>query len=506
MSIFYICGKPGGGKSYLGVKQICEELADPKSNRYIVTNIVLNFGDREEQIELPPPWSWRVFGWLLCWFTSPPEPKFKTKVHKGLATWCHENLKHEVNLRERIRILDDQEAGEFWLYEPGRKFGQRKTIKVGKHEKEVPDFEDRAARGCLYVVDECHNYFPAREWQLTGSDATFFLSQHRKLQCDVIFITQHPEQCDKALRRLAQEYMTVRNLSREPILGFSWGNLFRYVRSLNSPQSPNPAVFESGFVRLKPEEIGDLYDTMAGVGIAGRVTPKTEARGRSPWWLAIPAALLIAGTWYVFTHIQEINAALAHGMARAFFHSAKAVSQSPGSILGVPVPIHDTNSVQTASQLIRHEIPDSLAGLDDTPTIPQILGDTPDDTNPVVCIGWTILGTNDVTIFFSDGSTAYSQDGEIQKITHHWVTAFGRRYRVICGRAESPAPSVDSFSQSQAVSVSPSISQSQGTVEVLPAVHSQTYGIQTPRINGLASMGQNRFQSQQPQPDLDYQQ
>ena len=35
-------------------------------------------------------------------------------------------------------------------------------------------------------------------------DATFFLSQHRKLNCDVILITQHPEQCDKALRRLAQ--------------------------------------------------------------------------------------------------------------------------------------------------------------------------------------------------------------------------------------------------------------------------------------------------------------
>ncbi len=47
MSIFYICGKPGGGKSYLGVRQIVEELGISTSDRYIVTNIELIFGDRE---------------------------------------------------------------------------------------------------------------------------------------------------------------------------------------------------------------------------------------------------------------------------------------------------------------------------------------------------------------------------------------------------------------------------------------------------------------------------
>lgn len=146
---------------------------------------------------------------------------------------------------------------------------------------DVPDFEDRAERGCLYVIDEVHVYFGARDWQATGGDATFFLSQHRKLNCDVVMITQHPEQTDKALRRLAQEYMSVRNLLREPILGFNLGTLFgafRYVRTLNSPQSPNPAVFESGFVSLNPEEIGKLYDTTAGVGIAGRVSGLNAAR------------------------------------------------------------------------------------------------------------------------------------------------------------------------------------------------------------------------------------
>ena len=43
------------------------------------------------------------------------------------------------------------------------------------------------------------------------------------MKCDVCMVTQHVDQCDKALRRLAQEYMTVRNLSREPVMGFRLG-------------------------------------------------------------------------------------------------------------------------------------------------------------------------------------------------------------------------------------------------------------------------------------------
>lgn len=254
MSIFFIVGKPGGGKSYLGVVQMLEELKDPTRTRNIVTNITLNLDE--------------------------------------LAVWCHKNCAHEVNIKERVRILTEAETAEFWRYEPHMEWNKRKKFTTGQgnrvREYDVPDFDGRGSPGTLYVIDEVHIHFGAREWQQTGTDCTWFLTQHRKLGCDVIFITQHPDQTDKALRRLAQEYMTVRNLSREPVMGFRVGNMFRYIRSLHSPTSTNWAPFESGYLRLKPEEIGKLYDTTAGVGIAGRVTPRVESRGRSLWWLAIP--------------------------------------------------------------------------------------------------------------------------------------------------------------------------------------------------------------------------
>jgi hypothetical protein len=380
MSVFYICGRPGGGKTYIGVKQICEELADSKSNRFIITNIALKM----------------------------PE----------LAEWCHKHCQHEVNLAERIRILDDVETGEFWLYEPGREFSRRREIQMRRRTMDVPDFEDRAERGCLYVIDEVHVYFGARDWQATGNDATFFLSQHRKLNCDVIMITQHPEQTDKALRRLAQEYMSVRNLLREPILGFNLGTLFgafRYVRTLNSPQSPNPAAFESGFVSLNPEEIGKLYDTTAGVGIAGRVAPPSSPkRGRHVAWLLLPVMAVILLGIYGFQNIGTINKFLAHTMAHLFFYSPEPASQIPVVVSHDVLPTGNNFTLNPARMF--------GGGAPPIQPVTEILY-TNEDAG-VYCTGYCVLGTN-AMVFLSDGRTAFSAYGDVQSILERRVRVFG---------------------------------------------------------------------------------
>lgn len=259
MSEFFICGKPRGGKTYLGVKWIYETLLQGKDLRPIVTNIKLN---KEEIAE---------------------------ELKKDLK------LDYRPDLTDRIRILDDGETGEFWLYAVGREFMKRRSIKMRNFSFNVPDFEDRGKEGCLYVIDEVHVYFPSAFGSKIDNedDLRFFLTQHGKMQIDIIFITQHPEQTSKVLRRLAQEYMSVRNLSREPYLGFRVGNLFRFVRSLNSPGSANPAVFESGFVGMDFEKFGKMYDTTAGVGIVGTIVKEPAKRGRSLYWLLLPLGTLL---------------------------------------------------------------------------------------------------------------------------------------------------------------------------------------------------------------------
>jgi len=507
MSIFYICGKPGGGKSYLGVRQMVEELAIEKSDRFIVTNIELIFGDREVVEEIPLPWVWRHFGWAMRLLGRPEPETERKKTLKGLASYCHEKFKHEVDLRERIRILDDQEAGEFWLYEPGRKFDGRKSLKVGKHERDVPDFEDRAKRGCLYVIDECHNYFPAREWQLTGQDATFFLSQHRKLNCDVILITQHPEQCDKALRRLAQEYMTVRNLSREPFLGFNlatWLGSFRFLRMLNSPQSANPCVFDSGFVNLNPEEIGALYDTMQGVGIAGRVIAKHEARGRSLWWVLVPVGFVAFCAVWIFTHISQIDAYIAHGMQNVLFHA----STNMVSAVHLPGPVAASSAVPAGSL----PVPAAVAS-------PAAVGASngPPVTNALWCTGYCLIGGPKA--YLSDGSVVGPDEG-LQQVCVGFVIVNGeklklRKWRdgphlvdgVLLGGVAGPvyshgtgAPVAVVASEAAPVAARPAASASaepvaydgsgydrNSLIQILPAIHANS-SPPAQRINGLASM------------------
>lgn len=279
MSIFYITGKPRGGKSYLAVEAIYKELCDPDSKRFIVTNIVLKFEE--------------IAAWMV-----------------------KDGIKHDVNLRQRVRVLTDQETGEFWCYEPGWEFKNRKKIVINRRgtEIEVPDFTyaDGSVRGdtskdnpgTFYVIDEVHIFFPSRAWQRTGEDCTYFLSQHGKMKCDVCMVTQHVDQCDKALRRLAQEYMTVRNLSREPILGFRLGSIFRFNRMLNSPTSANPYIFDSGFKTMDFAKYGSMYDTSAGVGITGSMVPNVEKRGRSLWWLVIPAVAFVA-FWLNFNRLAH---------------------------------------------------------------------------------------------------------------------------------------------------------------------------------------------------------
>jgi hypothetical protein len=434
MSVFYICGKPGGGKTYIGVKQICDELKDPHSTRFIVTNIELRL----------------------------PE----------LAEWCHRNCQHEVNLSERIRILDEPETGEFWLYEPHRKFENRKDIVMARRTMSVPDFEDRASRGTLYVIDEVHIPFGARDWQATGSDATYFLSQHRKLQCDVILITQHPEQCDKALRRLAQEYMSVRNLDREPFLGFNLGSLFgafRYTRTLNSPQSPNPYPFESGFVSLNVEEYGKLYDTMAGVGIAGRVAvPKHVKRGRHVAWLLVPIIGTVCLAFYGWRHISEINSFLAHSLEHMFFHGAKAVATEVH--LPVAQPALAERNMGPFQRMVSTQSPVPAVGTSITTDA------SPSNTNDIYCSGFCVLGTN-VMVFLSDGRTAYSSFGDVEAIRAEKVKVFGEWYPVYStSQIEKIRPLSDSpFSPvpSQPVLSRYSLSDFNSSFAVLPPDHWQ---------------------------------
>jgi len=370
MSEFFIVGKPRGGKTFLGVQFIYKHLCNPKESRPIVTNIGLNLAE--------------------------------------IAAAMKADLKLDYlpDLSDRVRILDDEETLQFWCYSVGREFVKRRKLRMGRYQVEVPDFEDRGATGCVYVIDEIHIYYPATFGaQRDEDDLRFFLTQHGKMNIDCVFITQHPEQTSKVARRLAQEYMNVRNLSREPFMGFRVGNLFRYVRSLNSPHSGNPAPFESGFVSMDFAKFGKMYDTTKGVGIAGSLVKDNPKRGRSLWWLLVPGAVVVCViVWLLF---------FAPGQSMRL---AKRMGDFGGSL------IHkDTNGVVRLPFL-------GGVGTNKSPAL--VVGSAARDevvTNAVRCVGVAASRTF-AYVFLSDGRVMDSRNGEVDFINRWRVGCLGVLY------------------------------------------------------------------------------
>lgn len=289
--INFIIGKPGGGKSLLAMRLLVDELTH--GTRYVVTNLAI-----------------------------------KTEA---LAEYLHKQGV-ACDIAARLRILNEDEVGNFWLVEgPNRECRTRRVFMQGDEKMDVPDFGNRqmTTPGVLYVIDEVHVYFDARRWMKVSGDARFFLSQHRKLGCDVLLVTQHPDQVDKGFRLLAQDYTVVRNFGNETIMGFTWKGVFRWATFQNIPHAgTKQPTSVTGTFKLDVEGIASLYDTSAGVGVLGRQSAKeTRSKGRSPWWLIPIAAGCLAAIWYL---PRVFNSALSAGVQATLKGSEESVAKAMG--------------------------------------------------------------------------------------------------------------------------------------------------------------------------------
>jgi len=171
-----IYGKIGGGKTYYAVKEeIIPELVE--GYRVIVTNIALDLG-------------------ALAAYLASKYPD-----------------REPIDLHDRIRILTIDEMGEFFAH---REHGC---------DLEIPSLEewragvnvnyDGCKRPVKYVLDEVHVKFDSRGWQSQGPHVTFYNSQHRKLDDEIVFISQFPELVDKRLKAFGQEHVYTENHAME---------------------------------------------------------------------------------------------------------------------------------------------------------------------------------------------------------------------------------------------------------------------------------------------------
>ena len=257
MSVQFIGGKPGGGKTLLAVRIIADELK--RSRRLIVTNVSLKLGE--------------------------------------LAAYCQErDIDYgDCLLSERILILNEEQLAEFYLY----RYGQKVELKADcrgstKASQMIPDFstvDKKVDRGVLYVLDEVHVAFNSRRWQDTGAACMYYLSQHRKLSDDVVLISQSLQNVDKQMRSVGQDFTYVRNLSKETHGLFRLPSVFVKRVFLQLPTDTTPAV-QTGTFRLDVNGLAKCYDTAAGVGIVGVSGADTGHKPKGLHWSWYVGAIL----------------------------------------------------------------------------------------------------------------------------------------------------------------------------------------------------------------------
>jgi len=250
--IFY--GKPGAGKSFGAVRDLRDELL--YSKRLIVTNLPIDLG------------------------------RFNAYLQKEYPRVDFGDINH------RIRFITEEQTKQFYCFRtiaddqlpcPDKEASMR-----GKH------VNYDGTQAVSYYIDEAHIAFDARSWDKTGPELTYYASQHRHLNDQCVFITQHPDMLERRLRILAQQFWSHENLGIQKLWTFfqkpALMTCFVYT-TLPSGTGKQPTEEKHVYKLNKP--LADCYDTSAGIGIAGRKMPETKRKFGLPVWLLIFPVLLV---------------------------------------------------------------------------------------------------------------------------------------------------------------------------------------------------------------------
>lgn len=314
--IYFLTGKPGGGKSYYSLTLIIEEIV--KGHRVVVTNLALKL----PQLQVL----------LLDRYDADIKKRIaEGKTDEDRAAIRDRIMNTDFNVRARVRMLGKDQVGTFFLH---RREGIDITPVTQAEEKQgkFPDFADYiddADTGVMYVIDETHEYFNARCWQSNSLSIFNYLAKHRHYNDEIIFISQNPEQVDKQLKLQVENWLYLVNTGND-----LWGRGFRGRKDHSKvhwykEEPPKRMGHIAKLTAVKIEDvaievtkgdsirIGDCYRTLgcAREGVGGRVTEdKGKVRGRSPLWIALPVVVVVAAVWAVPYGIEFLTSRALGGL------------------------------------------------------------------------------------------------------------------------------------------------------------------------------------------------
>jgi hypothetical protein len=271
---FAISGKPGGGKTYYSVSLILEELLT--TDRYVITNIALNINELNAYVE---------------------------KNYKPDANPLGANGPDVLN---RLQVLEEDDIPTFWAHRGEGIIELPSDRKKSFKEGWKPNFTNpqtgKLYGGVAYFIDEIHNYINSRSWMDVGHDMLFYMSQHRKMGDSIYWITQSINNVDKQFRSITQEYVYVRNFSKE--------KFNKFIRSFDGferqtylePYTGNQRSTDTVSFKLDTD-IAACYDTSGGVGIKGEggADAGFKSKGISIKWIFVGLIVIAVIVAYAIT-------------------------------------------------------------------------------------------------------------------------------------------------------------------------------------------------------------
>lgn len=363
MALTFYTGKPGGGKSYTAFKeQIHKELVF--GSRIVVTNLALKLPEYNEYLQNRYP-------------------------------------EKSIDLHRRVRILSDSEIPAFFTI---RDNGPAKSRLLTKNEWESGILPDTSYMdsGVLYVIDEAHIHFGARQWMLIGRDVIYYMSQHRKVGDDVVVITQFPKLVDKQFSWLAQEFNQILNWGKLKVGLFKLPSRFRAAVYMEIP-TPNSPILETRIVKIELDGLAQCYDTAKGVGVAGSIADtQQKRRGISLWW-GVAAIVLVVLALFKFAP------ALVKKVVKPSTTVPVAASSGTASI-GKQAAEKIINSTGLANQ-------------------PPAVSSEPIQSKQAVYLNGTTQYEGRWTVWLSNGETYYAGDGHVDWIAKNKVMIDGVEYR-----------------------------------------------------------------------------
>jgi hypothetical protein len=279
--------------------------------------------------------------------------------------------------------------------------------------------------GTLFVIDEAHLYFGSREWAEAGPGVSHYMSQLRKLNDDVLLLSQHPEKVDKNFRRDATLWVVMQNLEKTRLLfGVSFKKQFNIHEYPILPGRGDKPM-KTTRIDLETDEMCFCYNTMGGVGLAAKLAPEDKAwKGRhwSVWLLALAVITVLA--IFIPRLILKGSGMVAGGMWSAFSggveHTmrktlpAGSLPNVANTIPSIHVPASMPRVLNAAPQL---ESPLSSTG-----------GQFPSITSDTVFVGGLSEQGGRIKIFLTDGRSIWADDVRVHSITGAYVNIDGVRY------------------------------------------------------------------------------